>query len=231
MATRLSTSVIVLWLTLALSALSICRGAVSDIATEAFFNGILSVASDTCAGKSFYKYSDFISAASAFSSFGTTGTSDDNKREIAAFFANVAHETSSLCYVEEINKSAYCDSTYTQYPCAADKQYYGRGPLQLTWNYNYGAAGDYLSVDLLNNPDTVAQDDLTSWKTALWFWNVNSNCHTAITSGQGFGATIQAINGAVECNGGNSAAVSDRVSLYTNYCSDFGVDPGSNLSC
>ena len=88
-----------------------------------------------------------------------------------------------------------------------------------------------MGVDLLNNPETVAQDDLTSWKTALWFWNVNSKCHTAITSGQGFGATIQAINGAVECNGGNTDEVKDRISRYTNYCSQFGVDPGSNLNC
>ena len=96
MATYLRVSVIILWLALALSALSICRGAVGDIATQDFFNGILSAASDGCAGKTFYTYTDFINAANSFSSFGTTGTSDDNKREIAAFFANVAHETTSM---------------------------------------------------------------------------------------------------------------------------------------
>ena len=86
-------------------------------------------------------------------------------------------------------------------------------------------------MDLLNNPGVLAQDDPTSWKSALWFWNVNSNCHTAITSGQGFGATIQAINGAIECNGGNPNEVNDRISHYTSYYNQFGVDPGSNLSC
>nr|QEL09536.1 class VII chitinase [Pinus banksiana] len=231
MAAQLPVSAIILWFVFALSALSICRGAVSDIATEDFFNGILSAATDGCAGKTFYTYSDFINAANSFSSFGTTGTSDDNKREIAAFFGNVAHETTNLCFVEENAKSDNCDSSNTQYPCASGQQYYGRGPLQLTGNGNYGAAGSYLGVDLLNNPGLVAQDDLTSWKTALWFWNVNSNCHTAITSGQGFGATIQAINGAKECNGGNTAEVNDRVSRYTTYCSQLVVDPGSNLSC
>jgi len=224
----MTASVFVLWLALALS---ICRGDVGDIATEDFFNGILSGAADTCAGKKFYTYSDFITAANGFSGFGTTGTSDDEKREIAAFFANVAHETSSFCSIEEIQKDDYCDSNNTQYPCAAGKQYYGRGPIQLSWNYNYGAAGSYLGVDLLNNPETVAQDALIAWKTALWYWNVNSDCHSAITSGQGFGATIQAINGALECNGGNTDEVNDRVSYYTKYCSQFGVDPGSNLSC
>ena len=174
-----------------------------------------------------------------------------------------------LCYIEEIVKGDYCDSNNTQYPCATGKQYYGRGPIQLSWyislciclkyfplvsieikfgclvtdrllviffghfcrNYNYGAAGDYLGVDLLNNPEIVAQNDLIAWKTALWYWNVDSDCHSAITSGQGFGATIQAINGAIECNGGNTDEVNDRVSYYKKYCSQFGVDPGNNITC
>uniref|UniRef100_A0A0A8XQN9 chitinase n=1 Tax=Arundo donax TaxID=35708 RepID=A0A0A8XQN9_ARUDO len=48
---------------------------------------------------------------------------------------------------------------------------------------------------------------------------------------QGFGATIRAINGAVECNGGNTAEMNDRVNLYKQYCQQLGVDPGSNLTC
>ena len=86
----MTASVFVLWLSLALS---ICRGDVGYIATEDFFNGILSGAADTCEAKNFYTYSDFITAANAFSGFGTIGNFDDKKREIAAFFANVAHET------------------------------------------------------------------------------------------------------------------------------------------
>ena len=58
-------------------------------------------------------------------------------------------------------------------------------------NYNYGAAGNYLGFDGLNNPAIVAQDDSVSWKTAVWFWMINSNCHTAITSGQGFGQLLK----------------------------------------
>ena len=98
-------------------------------------------------------------------------------------------------------------------------------------NSNYGAAGDYLGDDLLNKPEIVAQNDLIAWKTALWYWNVASDCHSAITSGKGFGATIKAINGAIECNGGNTDEVNDRISYYKKYCTQFGVDPGSNLSC
>eukprot|EP00252_Welwitschia_mirabilis_P025951 TRINITY_DN82_c0_g4_i1.p1 TRINITY_DN82_c0_g4~~TRINITY_DN82_c0_g4_i1.p1 ORF type:complete len:276 (+),score=-28.55 TRINITY_DN82_c0_g4_i1:18-845(+) len=205
-------------------------GSVSSIVTNDLFNQIVSPASG-CEGNGFYGYSQFIDAANTFSSFGTSSSDDVNKREIAAFFANAAHETGAFCYINEQNPSSdYCDSSNTQYPCASGKRYYGRGPLQLTWNYNYGAAGDYLSFDGLNNPDVVATDSSISWKTAVWFWMKNSNCHNAITSGSGFGATIKAIN-SMECNGGNSDAVSSRVNYYKKFCNLLGVDPGSNLSC
>ncbi|XP_073311859.1 endochitinase At2g43590-like [Primulina huaijiensis] len=204
-------------------------GSVGNIVTDAFFNGIANTAGAGCPGKGFYTRSAFLTAAGSYSGFGS-GASDVARREIAAFFAHVTHETGSLCYIEEINGAShnYCDSTNTQYPCVSGKTYYGRGPLQLTWNYNYGAAGQSIGFDGLNNPDIVAKDNVISFKTALWFWM--NNCHNAITSGQGFGATIRAING-MECNGGNTGAVNSRVQYYRNYCSQLGVDPGANISC
>ena len=134
-----------------------------------------------------------------------------------------------FCYIEEINGASqnYCDPSYTQYPCNPNKGYYGRGPLQLTWNYNYGACGQSNNFDGLNAPETVANDVVVSFKAALWFWM--QNVHQVVN--QGFGATIKAINGAVECNGGNPNAVQDRVNYYTQYCSQLGVAPGDNLSC
>ncbi|WOL16837.1 hypothetical protein Cni_G25625 [Canna indica] len=58
-----------------------------------------------------------------------------------------------------------------------------------------------------------------------------NNCHSLITSGQGFGATIRAINGALECDGKNPTTVNARVGYYKDYCSQFGVDPGNDLTC
>ncbi|KAG6737937.1 hypothetical protein POTOM_059469 [Populus tomentosa] len=161
--------------------------------------------------------------------FGKIGSNDDSKREIAAFFAHVTHETGHFCYIEEINGASqdYCDETNTQYPCNPNKKYFGRGPLQLTWNYNYGAAGGANNFDGLNSPETVANDPVVSFKTALWFWM--TNVRPVVT--QGFGATIRAINGAVECNGGNSDTVHNRIGYYADYCKQFGVAPGDNLSC
>ncbi|CAL9752971.1 unnamed protein product, partial [Musa acuminata subsp. burmannicoides] len=153
------------------------------------------------------------------------------KREIAAFFAHATHETGHFCYIEEIDGASknYCDEKHTEWPCVAGKGYYGRGPLQLSWNYNYGPAGQSIGFDGLNAPETVANDVVVSFKAALWFWM--NNCHSAITSGQGFGATIRAINGDLECDGKNTETMNARVGYYKDYCSQFGVDPGSNLTC
>ncbi|XP_043720240.1 endochitinase EP3-like isoform X2 [Telopea speciosissima] len=203
---------------------------VGDIVTQDFFNGIINQADSSCAGKSFYTRDAFLEATNSYTSFGTTGTTDDSKREIAAFFAHVTHETGHFCYIEEIDGASkdYCDESNTQYPCASGKGYYGRGPLQLSWNYNYGPAGNSIGFDGLNSPETVANDVVISFKTGLWFWM--NDCHSIITSGQGFGATIKSIN-SMECNGGNSGAVQARVQYYQDYCNQFGVSPGDNLTC
>ncbi|RWR74659.1 class IV chitinase Chia4-Pa1.1 [Cinnamomum micranthum f. kanehirae] len=202
------------------------RGVVS----QAYFNNLMSAVAASCEGKSFYTYASFIGPAELASGFGTTGSDVVRKREVAAFLANAMHETGGLCYIRERNpQSDYCDRSNTQWPCAAGKRYFGRGPIQLSWNYNYGAAGRAIGFDGLNNPEIVAQNPTTSFRTAFWFW-MNNDCHNAIVSGRGFGATIRAINSG-ECNGGNTGQVNSRISYYQRFCRDFGVDPGANLSC
>ncbi|XP_057862168.2 endochitinase 4-like [Cryptomeria japonica] len=206
---------------------------IQSIITKDFFNQIKSGISASCVGNNFYTYDGFISAAKAsnFGGFGTTGSLEVRKRELAAFFANVAHETGNLCYVEEVEKDTYCEPS-KQYPCPSGNQYYGRGPLQLSWNYNYGAAGKYVGFPLLKNPDLVAQKPDVAFKTSLWFWMINSNCHKAMTAhdGKGFGSTIRAINGG-ECDGGRTLAVQERIRLYKEFCERLHVSPGPNLTC
>jgi len=201
---------------------------VESVVTAAFFNGIKSQAGSTCAGKSFYTRQSFLDGAKANPNFGKGSSKDDSKREIAAFFAHVTHETGHFCYIEEISGASkdYCDEKNTQWPCYQGKGYYGRGPLQLSWNYNYGPAGKSVGFDGLKNPEKVAQDPVVEFKAALWFWM--NNVHQVMS--RGFGATTRAINGG-ECGGGNSAAVNARAGYYRDYCKKFGVDPGSSLTC
>ncbi|CAI9770875.1 unnamed protein product [Fraxinus pennsylvanica] len=199
---------------------------VSNIVTDAFFNGIANQAVGNCAGKGFYTRAAFLDALGSYSQFGTVGSVDDSKREIAAFFAHVTHETG-----QEIDGPSknYCDQNDQQYPCVPGKGYYGRGPIQLTGNRNYGLAGNSIGFDGLNNPDIVATDQVVSFKTALWYWM--NNCHDIITSGQGFGATIRAINGPRECDGVDPDKVNTRIEYYKSYCNQLQVDPGNNLAC
>ena len=68
-------------------------GSVADIVTTDFFNGIINQAAGDCAGKSFYTRQAFLDALGSYTDFATGGSADDNKREIAAFFAHVTHET------------------------------------------------------------------------------------------------------------------------------------------
>ena len=66
---------------------------VADIVTEGFFNGIIDQADASCEGKNFYTRARFLTAVDSFPQFGRIGTEEDSKREIAAFFAHVTHET------------------------------------------------------------------------------------------------------------------------------------------
>ncbi|MGX1249532.1 putative chitinase [Streptomyces ambofaciens] len=187
----------------------------------------------------FYTYQGLTAALGAYSGFTTSGDDTTRKREAAAFLANVGHETGGLTHVTEqntANHSHYCDPG-RPYGCpAGHSAYYGRGPTQLSWNFNYKAAGDALGIDLLNNPGLVASDASVAWKTALWYWNTQSGPgtmtpHDAMTNNSGFGQTIRSINGALECDGKNPAQVQDRVANYQRFVQILGTTPGDNVHC
>ncbi|CAN6239982.1 unnamed protein product [Urochloa humidicola] len=213
-----------------LSAAGPCSGSsgvsVSSGVTDAFFNGIKNHAQNGCEGKNFYTRSAFLSAADSFPGFAHGGSEADGKREIAAFFAHVTYQTGYFCYISDINRAnVFCDPM-DQWPCVPGKKYYGRGPLQISWNFNYGPAGKSIGVDLLANPDAVAKDPVISFKTAFWIWM--NNAHQVMP--QGFGATIKALNGLV-CNGKSPDQMKALVGYYKQYCQQLDVDPGNNITC
>ncbi|MEV6485862.1 glycoside hydrolase family 19 protein [Streptomyces sp. NPDC051576] len=188
---------------------------------------------------SFYTYSGLTAALGAYPGFANTGSDTVKKQEAAAFLANVSHETGGLVYIVEQNTAnypTYCDWSQS-YGCPAGQAaYYGRGPLQLSWNFNYKAAGDALGIDLLGNPWLVQNDSAVAWKTALWYWNTQSGPgsmtpHNAMVNSAGFGQTIRSINGSVECDGKNPAQVQSRVDAYNRFTSILGTSPGGNLYC
>ena len=99
------TTVLALGLALLLFAATNCGAAdVGSLVTDAFFDGIKQSQNQNgnCEGRDFYTQSAFLNAANQYSDFASGSSEDDGRREIAAFFAHVSHETGS----ESIN-SAY----------------------------------------------------------------------------------------------------------------------------
>lgn len=121
---------------------------VSSVVSEELFNSIfLHKDNAACPAKNFYTYDSFIMASRSFRRFGSCGSLTTRKREVAAFLAQISHETTGgwatapdgpyawgLCFKEEVSpQSDYCDSTNQQWPCFPGKTYKGRGPIQLSW--------------------------------------------------------------------------------------------------
>ncbi len=187
---------------------------------------------------------------------------EQSKQEAAAFLANIARETTGgwdatpggrfawgLHFIEEQNPpSQYCEASNTTYPCVPGFSYHGRGPIQLSWNYNYGQMGSVLGADLLNNPDLVKSDGVIAFQTALWFWMTSQppkpSCHAVMTGGwtpspdgaskgraPGFGMTINIINGGLECSIPTIDKVRDRVGFYERFTQMLGVNMGESIFC
>ncbi|CAL1396422.1 unnamed protein product [Linum trigynum] len=235
-------------------------GDVGSIITPALFEELLKHRNDgACEGRGFYTYNAFISAARSFPGFGTTGDATTRRKELAAFLAQTSHETTGgwptapdgpfawgYCFIRERQRLQYCSSN--QWPCPAGRQYYGRGPIQLTHNYNYGQAGRAIGQDLINNPDLVATNAEISFRTAMWFWMTaqsNKPSSHSVIVGQwtpsaadsaanrvsGYGVITNIINGGLECGHGADDRVANRIGFYQRYCSILGVSPGGNLDC
>ena len=183
-----------------------------------------------------------------------------NKKELAAFFANIAHETrhgengkydDGLMYIHESNTSLSYTAENDNYPPVPGKKYYGRGPLQLSYNGNYGYASDCIFGDkrvLLNNPELVETDPVIAFKVAIYFWmtpqTYKPSAHDVMVGKwqpnagnrakgrfPGFGMTINIINGAVECNHSESMfSMNDRIGFYQHFLQKLGVSD-ANCAC
>ncbi|XP_022759639.1 chitinase 10-like [Durio zibethinus] len=236
---------------------------ISYLISEGLFDSIFLHKDDNaCPARNFYTYESFVQATKCFPKFGNTGNLATRKREIAAFLAQISHETTGgwatapdgpyawgLCFKEEVRpQSNYCDSTNKQWPCYPGKSYKGRGPIQLSWNYNYGPAGKALGFDGLRNPQIVANNSLIAFKTALWFWMTEQkpkpSCHDvmvgkyvpteadlAANRTAGYGLVTNIINGGLECGIANDGRVNDRIGYFQRYAQLFNVDTGPNLDC
>jgi hypothetical protein len=185
-----------------------------------------------------------------------------NKKELAAFFAQIAHETrhgengaynDGLMLIHENNTALNYFGDSDEYPPVAGQKYYGRGPMQISYNGNYGYASDCIFGDhkiLLNNPALVETDPVVAFKSAIYFWMTpqtkKPSAHDVmagkwqpnandIAKGRkpGFGMIINIVNGEVECNHGeNMYNMNDRIGFYQYFLKKLDVsDPNCACSC
>lgn len=158
-----------------------------------------------------------------------------------------------LCFVEEAG-GTYC-SPNSAWPCVPGKEYKGRGPKQLSWNYNYGQFSQQFCGDqniLLQNPDWVGSNPTLAWSSSIWFWftggacgqgeSCKPSCHDVmlgtknmcsgdVSAGRryGLGWATSVVNGGLECGGAGTGKcdyrVHSRVRFYKRYCAILGVNP------
>jgi hypothetical protein len=197
-----------------------------------------------------------------YGNFCTEKDMQTNKKELAAFFAQIAHETrhgedgkynDGLMLLHESDTSNSYISDNDEYPAVKGVKYYGRGPMQLSYNGNYGYAADCIFGNkkvLLNNPGLVITDPVVSFETAIYFWMTpqthKPSAHDVMigkwqpnaddkAKGRtpGFGMTINIVNGEVECNkGDNLQSMQDRIGFYQHFLTKLGVsDPNCTCSC
>ncbi len=96
----------------------------------------------------------------------------DSPKRIAAFLAQLAHESGEYRYMEEIaGGSAYegrRDLGNTQ--PGDGRKFKGHGPIQITGRTNHRRCGEALGLDLIHDPTLIClPEDAT--RSACWFWH------------------------------------------------------------
>ena len=131
-------------------------------------------------------------------------------KRVAAFIAQIGHESGQLKHVKEIWGPTAAQVRYEGRKDLGNtvtgdgSRYRGRGLIQITGRANYMACGEALSLDLIKQPELLEKPQ-HACMSAAWFWATKGLSPLA-DAGQ-FDKITQRING-----GQNGAA--DRQALY-----------------
>ncbi|MBC8783597.1 glycoside hydrolase family 19 protein [Pseudomonas fluorescens] len=141
----------------------------------------------------------------AMNRYGIVGTA-----RVAAFIAQVGHESGQLRYVREIWGPTAQQLTYEGRADLGNtvkgdgSKFRGRGLIQITGRANYAACGEALGLDLVNNPELLEQPQHAAM-SAAWFWSTRG-LNTLADQGE-FTKITRRINGGL-------TGKADRQELY-----------------
>lgn len=131
-------------------------------------------------------------------------------KRVAAFIAQIGHESGQLKYVKEIWGPTKAQAKYEGRPDLGNtvkgdgSKYRGRGLIQITGRANYAECGEALGLDLINQPELLEKPQ-HACMSAAWFW-ATKGLSTLADEGK-FETITRRINGGL--NG-----LSDRQMLY-----------------
>jgi hypothetical protein len=125
----------------------------------------------------------------------------------------------------------------TDYSPLPGRCYSGRGPIQLSYFYNYGNFSDFIFGDerLVSTPEQLETDPVLAFKSAIWFWMTpqcpKPSAHQAMheifdesavnysaskMNQKGFAHTNNIINGGLECRSSSSFTFTSKVKLRSD---------------
>lgn len=123
-----------------------------------------------------------------------------NKRRVAAFFAQICHESGSLRYNHEIASGEAYEGRKdlgNEFPGDGVK-YKGTGLIQLTGRENFKLLGLAFGQDFINQPELLLEPKW-SFMSAGWFWNTRAL--NRIADIDGFLTISKKINGVNKSTG------------------------------
>ncbi|XP_014224528.1 endochitinase At2g43610-like [Trichogramma pretiosum] len=145
-------------------------------------------------------------------------TSKFSREETAMLLSHLLIESAGFVFKEEqaCLRGNRCAGKYKDSVGLPDKNYHGRGYIQLSWGANYKAASMGLGMGdkLLRNPELVSQDIKTSMHVSVWYWEKRVKTRLTGPNKNNFGVTTKAING-IECtNASLRKKAQDRYRIY-----------------
>lgn len=100
------------------------------------------------------------------------------RKRVAAFIAQLGHESGQLRYVREIWGPTPAQAKYEGRVDLGNTQagdgskYRGRGLIQITGRANYAACGEALGLNLITQPELLELPQYAAM-SAAWFWKQN----------------------------------------------------------